>query len=249
MFNEPPKQPASTMAASRSASDVVHVVSDEGPVSFMRLPAELRLDIYHYYFSDLSCLERNNRTVWSKAEAKFLPLLQTSSEVRRETAPIFYEECIGNQNSDKAHSWVLSTSDSKEWLFRLKALSRVLAQQSPDVEVSIRFTHSISTLESKLSCLALRTRLGLGTRSSFRALQLANALCDYLARGLPNPSRRTNLHNRINENVKTGWLPRCCFTETIDGLLVAYNYSPTQKEERLSLKGPLAKVDWSGLVL
>lgn len=90
MFNEPPKQPASTMAASQSASDVVHAVSDEGPVSFMRLPAELRLDIYHYYFSDLSCLKRNNRTVWSKAEAKFLPLLQTSSEVRRETAPIFY---------------------------------------------------------------------------------------------------------------------------------------------------------------
>ena len=178
-----------------------------------------------------------------------MPLLQTSSEVRRETAPIFCEECIGNQDSDKAHSWVLSTSDPKEWLFRVKALSQVLAQQSPDVEVSIRLTHSTSISESKISCLALRHRLGLGKKSTFEALQVANVLCDYLACRLPNSSRRTQLHNRINAKLKTGWPPRCCFTETIDGLLVAYSYSPTQKEERLGLKGILGKVDWGDLVL
>ena len=41
-------KPASTMAASQSASGVVHAESDEGLVSIIRLPAELRLDIYHY---------------------------------------------------------------------------------------------------------------------------------------------------------------------------------------------------------
>jgi hypothetical protein len=215
----------------------------------MKLPVELRLDIYHYYFSDLSCLKNSNRTVWSKAEAEFLPLLQTSSQVRRESASVFYKECIGNHKSEKAHSWVLSMSDPQEWLSRLKAISQVLAQQSPDVEVSIRLTRRLSTSQSKLSFLALRTRLSLGTSSPFRALHLANTLCDYLAHGLPDPSPRKQLHRLINEKVKTGRLPRCCFTETIDGLLVAYNYNPTQKEERLSLKGPLAKVDWSGLII
>ena len=218
----------------------------------MKLPAELRLDIYHYYFSDLRPPNNNNRTVWSKTEAECLPLLQTSSQVRREAASIFYEEYIGNQKSEKAHSWVLSTSDQQLWLSRVKAMSKVLAQQGPDVEVSVRLTHRVSTSESKLPFLALRTRLGLRKnklKSPFRALQLADILCDYLARGLPDPSRRTRLHELIDEKVKAGWLPRCCFTEVIDGFLVAYNYSPTQREERLNLKGPLAKVDWSGLVL
>jgi hypothetical protein len=237
------------MATSNSASDVVHAESDKEPSSFMKLPAELRLDIYHYYFSDLRSPNNNNRTVWSKTEAEYLPLLQTSSQVRREAASIFYEEYIGNQKSEKAHSWVLSTGNQKEWLSRLKAMSQVLAQQGPDVEVSVRLTHHVSTSESKLSFLALRRRLGLGRKTPFGALQLANILCDYLARGLPNSSPRTRLHELINETVKTGWLPRCCFTEVIDGFLIAYNYSPTQREERLNLKGPLGKVDWSGLVL
>jgi len=215
----------------------------------MKLPAELRLDIYHYYFSDLNCLKNSNRTVWSKAEAEFLPLLQTSSQVRRESASVFYGEYIGNQKSDKAHCWVLSASDPKKWLFRLKALSQVLAQQSPDVEVSIRLTHSISTPRSNTCFPALRARLSLGKKSAFGALQIANTLCDYLARRLPDCSRRTHLHKLINQTVKTGWLPRCCFTEIIDGFLVAYHYSPTQREERLSLKGPLGKVVWGGLVL
>ena len=189
------------------------------------------------------------RTVWSKTETECLPLLQTSSQVRRESASVFYEEYIGNHTYDKVHSWVLSTIHLKKWLARLKAISRVLAQQSPDVEVSIRLTRRISNSQSKLSFLALKNRLGLGTSSPFKALHLANILCDYLSRGLPDPSRRTKLHENINEQVKTGRLPRCCFTETIDGFLVVYNYNPNQKEERLSLKGPLAKVDWSGLVL
>lgn len=246
---ESPKQFASTMALLNSASDAAHAESDEEPASFMKLPTELRLEIYHYYFSDLSSPKKMNRTVWSKSEVELLPLLQTSSQIRREAASVFYEEYIGNQKFDKAHSWVISTRDPKEWLFRLKAMSQVLAQQSPDVEVSIQLTRRLSTSEAKLSFLALRTRLGLGTNSPFRALHLANTICDYLARWLPDPPRRTKLHRLINEEVKTGWLPRCCFTETIDGLLVAYNYNPTRKEERLSLKGPLAKVDWNGLVL
>lgn len=101
------------MATSNSASDVVHAESDKEPSSFMKLPAELRLDIYHYYFSDLRSPNNNNRTVWSKTEAEYLPLLQTSSQVRREAASIFYEEYIGNQKSEKAHSWVLSTGNQK----------------------------------------------------------------------------------------------------------------------------------------
>lgn len=241
-------QPASTMATSNSAPKVVHTESDEEPASFKKLPAELRLDIYRHYFSDLYSQKRSNRTVWSK-ETHTLSLLQTSSQVRREAAPIFYKEFIGNHNSDRAQAWVLSTSNLQEWLSRLKAMSQLLAQQSPDVEVSIRLTRDISTVKSNKLFSALRTRLGLRTHTRFGALHFANILCDYLARGLHGSSKRSHLHKAINQQVKCGWLPRCCFTETINGFLVAYNYSPDQREERLVLKGPLAKVDWSGLVL
>jgi hypothetical protein len=42
-------------------------------------------------------------------------------------------------------------------------------------------------------------------------------------------------------------LQLCGFTLTVGEFVVIYNYSPARKEVRLSLRGPVAKIDWSGL--
>lgn len=227
-ITESPNQPASTIATSTSAPDPVHAEFDGATFSLMRLPPEIRLEIYRHYFSDFHGSKRSTRTIWSK---KSLSLLQTSSQVRREAAPIFYEECIGNQTFDKAHSWVLITSDPLHWVSRLKAMSKMLAQQNPQAEVVIRLLHGISS----------PNRPHLKTDTVLKGLRLANTICDYL-RLLESSDRRLT-----HTEAKGGQPQPVGFAATIGDFVVAYSYSPTRKEERLSLRGPLARFDWSGL--
>jgi hypothetical protein len=234
------KQRAGTMAAPTNTPSVVDAGFEENPRSPMNIP-ELRLEIYRHYFNDIGSLKRSTtRPVWSKAEAESLALLQTSKQIRHEAAPIFYEECFGNNDHDHSPSWVFTASDPKQWVSRLKAVSQMLAQKNPDVGVSIRLTHGDPALGSSTEFAHLLHLLGLETTSLSKGLGLANVLSDYLKRQLS----RCEYERR---EVKGEPSQLCGFTVTTGKFVVVYSYSPTRKEERLSLKGPLAKVDWSGL--
>jgi len=219
------------MVASTDAPTVVHTERDGEPSSLIRLPPELRLEIYRHYFSDLISLKVSTRTVWSNT-AESLSLLQTGSRVRREAAPVLYEECIGNQNRAKPHSWVLETRNPQQWLLRLKAMSKSLAQQTPKVEVTTRLVHNISIPESS-TFAALTTRLGFRRHALLESLRLADIL-DYL-------------QHRLTEHPfgELGGLQsqHRGFVETIDDFVVAYSYNSVQQEERLSLRGSLATFD------
>lgn len=217
---ESPEQPARTMATPTSTPPVVDTETEGILFSLMRLPPEIRLEIHCHYFSDFYSSKRSTRTIWSKES---LSLLQTSSQVRREAAPIFYKECVGYQNSDKAHSWVLIASDPQHWVLRLKAMSEMLAQQNPQAEVLIRLLHDVSSPH----CLRLKIN------TILEGLRLANT------------SYRRITGSR--KEVKGGQSQPVGFAETIGDFVVAYSYSPTRKEERLSLRGPLGRFDWSGL--
>jgi hypothetical protein len=225
LLNESLKQPAIMIITPTSAPDPVHAESEGNLFPLMRLPPEIRLEIYRHYFHSS---KRSTRTILSKGS---LSLLQTSSQVRREAAPIFYEECIVNQNSDKAHSWVLITSDPQHWVSHLKAMSEMLAEQNPQAEVVIRLLHGVSSPQ----------RLRLKTNAILEGLRLANTICDYL-RLLKSSDRRLT-----HTEAKGGQPQPVGFAATIGDFVVAYSYSPTRKEGRLSLRGPLAKFDWSGL--
>jgi hypothetical protein len=235
------QQPAGTMATPTSTPPAANTNSDGNTDSLNKFPAEIRNEIYRHYFSDIGSLKRSTtRPVWSKAEAESVALLQTSKQIRHEAAPIFYEECFGNHDPNNAHSWVFTASDPKQWVLRLKAVSQMSAQTNPDVGVSIRLTQGVIFLRSGVAFAKVLHLLGLETTSLFDGLQLANVLSDYLRRQL-------SYCEYERREVKGEPTQLCGFTVTTGEFVVVYSYSPTRKEERLGLKGPVAKVAWSGL--
>lgn len=109
----------------------------EAPFRLMDLPAELRNNIYRQHFSELSALKPKTGAFWDKTGAAFLSILQASHQVRREAAPIFYQEYIGNAGDEDEKPWIFESYSVLDMLKTLLAISKQLKEHGPDTRVSI----------------------------------------------------------------------------------------------------------------
>jgi hypothetical protein len=127
----------STTAASNTADTATTCAkSDATPFLFMKLAPELRIKIFEDFASSKGTY---HTTMWTAAHQKHLSLLQSSSAVRREAAPIFYKEYLANEGSDSAHRWMLGSERLARMQNRVEALRQLAALYYPNVEVSARY--------------------------------------------------------------------------------------------------------------
>jgi hypothetical protein len=131
----------STTALSNTADTATNCAkSDATPFPLMKLAPELRIKIYRHYFEDFASSKGTyHTTMWTAAHQKHLSLLQSSSQVRREAAPIFYKEYLANEGSDSTHRWMLGSERLTRMQNRVEALRQFAAQYYSDVEVSPRY--------------------------------------------------------------------------------------------------------------
>lgn len=131
-----PDNPLNEMSP-RSDATAGTATQPEAPFRFMDLPAELRNNIYRHYFSELPKLKFINWSVWPEAGAEFLSILHSSRQVRREAAPIFYQEYIGNAGDEDENPWSFASCNVLGMLKTLLAISQQLKEYSPDTRVRI----------------------------------------------------------------------------------------------------------------
>lgn len=108
---------------------------------FLRLPPELRQQVYRCYFDNLNDIKTDPSNRWSQYESQFLSLLRVNSQTRREACPIFYKEYIGHARSVEPHYWYFQCHDNIVAIEKLEAISGFLAEYSPDVEFGISFSY------------------------------------------------------------------------------------------------------------
>lgn len=190
----------------------------------MKLPAELRLLIYRDCFDEL--IEKK-KGLSDKAGICGLcapSLLHSSSQVRREAAPIFYKECVGNEGFVKGGVWVLTADDPEDMIVRLKAMSASLAQHAPTATVAI--------------CVQIRRY-----KSNF--LQLSRLVVVLLSH--IRTQHGVLPQNQGQDRVSTDAVTTFDYDEhheEVGGLSVWY-----VQGFGVQVLGPLAALDWSGLTL
>jgi hypothetical protein len=133
---KPALQPADSTTAPPSTADTDGAKSDNTAFPLMNLPPELRVKIYRHHFEDFICSKEFICTVWTANRQKFLFLLQSSSQVRREAAPIFYKESLPNKDLRTKHRYMLVNEPDVRRQDRVEALRELAVQYDPDVEVS-----------------------------------------------------------------------------------------------------------------
>jgi hypothetical protein len=122
-----------------STADTDGTKSDNTAFPLMSLPPELRLKIYRHHFEDFHCSKGTSGTLWDDDQWNSLSLLRSSSQVRREAAPIFYKECLHNEASDSTHEWLLVGHHS-ETQDRVEAIRQLVVQYDASVEVTVWYS-------------------------------------------------------------------------------------------------------------
>jgi hypothetical protein len=144
----------STTTSPNTASPAMDCTkSDATTFPLMKLPPELRLKVYRHHFEDFMCSEITGCTTWDDDHWISLSLLRSSSQVRRETALIFYKECMPNKVFRSTHDWVL-VGHPTQLQDRVEALSQLLAQYNADVETCTLYIYmGDSVSQSKSSAV------------------------------------------------------------------------------------------------
>lgn len=204
------------------------------PFPLTRLPAEIRLEIYRHCLDAIQKYQgAHHVTCWQRGGLRFLALQQTSSQVRREAAPIFNREYIGNEGPNKLHYWIIRTFDEQCWILRLQAISELLGRYNPDLEVSVKCDNNWYETPSR----------------PFAILDFVNKkLWDYVNLQLARSRREKRIRKLLGKECRLHSAKRLGFEETMGNFVVHYSSEPCPKwSEQLFIKGPLAQVDWREL--
>lgn len=126
-----------TSAPSNVTSDTA-APPHEATFRLMDLPAEIRNNIYRSFFDELANEKEKRANYWPANGVDFLAILHSSSHIRREAAPIFYQEYIGNLNKGDTRYWVLKSNRTVEMCDKLLAISRSLEEYSPSTEIKVQ---------------------------------------------------------------------------------------------------------------
>lgn len=229
--NDSSKQPTAAMTTPPNARNISCAEGNGLFFPLMKLSAEIRLEIYRHYLDGIyeyQIADRVNH--WYRTCRRFLALQQSSSQVRREAAPIFYKETFGS----KLHHWVLKTYNLQRWILRLQAMSQLLGQYNPDLQVSIECENTWVESPSR----------------PFEILSFVNRrVWGFVNLQLPRSRREKRIRKLVSRECKSHSEEQVGFEETMGDFVVHYSSEPySYWTEKLFIQGPLAKVDWSGLV-
>jgi hypothetical protein len=231
----------STTPSSMTNTSRANSINAKSPL--MKLPVELRLIVYRYYFDMLTKSKMPPCTVLPSLGVDVLSLLHSSSQIRREASPIFYKEYIGNTGPTRSYHWKLVAIDFEDMVSRLKALSASLAQNAPNATVEVR----VFPPSTYMTVVDVESKLRLGEASRLYAEQVfpfTKALRSCIDRQINRSSHGRKLRDGIQDGELTEVARPFDDTGIVNHFIVHQGYA-----NRLSVIGPLAKVDWSGLTL
>ena len=126
-----------TSAPSNVTSDMAAPPND-ATFRLMDLPGELRNNIYRHYFDELANEKQKRSNYWPENGVDFMAILHSSSQIRKEAAPIFYKEYIGNLDKKDKRYWVLKSTRTVEMCDKLLAISRSLEEYSPSTKIEVQ---------------------------------------------------------------------------------------------------------------
>jgi hypothetical protein len=207
----------------------------------MTLPAELRLVIYRHYFDILTRSKLEAGTALPCLGVDALSLIHSNSQVRREAAPIFYKECIGNAGFAQTPYWRLVASDFDDMVARLKTFSVSLAQNAPDAIVEIL----VHTVLDRATVVDAETKIRfIKYRRLYeeRTERFAKVLLRYIGRNINQLSLGEQGEDAIQDGRFTD------LAESFDTNGVIGRFTVTRGWfDRLCVVGPIGELDWSGL--
>lgn len=226
--SESPQQAPGTMSTPPGAANAPRTKLDKKPFPLMKLPAELRLQIYRACFNDLM-EKKKGLSTRAGIRGLYAPLLlRSSSKVRREAAPIFYKECIGNEGSIKGGHWMLKADGCPDMIVLLKAMSASLAEYAPNVTVAI-YVEALSPQWGQMPHLQYISRFAMVLLSYIRSQH------GVLPQGEGQDRVSTDAATIFDDDG---------YQEEVGGLNIWY-----VPGFGLRVVGPLAGLDWSGLTL
>lgn len=205
------------------------VTSTNAPFPLMKLPPELRMNIYRQYFSATPRISVKSRIT---TLGSVFCLLHANSQVRLETAPIFYNELLGSADSIAPRCWGLDTRDGRgsKLVKRLNAITQSVAVYGTDIELA--FACEVSgDCKIELEC------------------QFVDDLLEHIGAQIPGFVHRSPT-KELNYKQWRDLKPPFNFIDASSGFSTTYRIRALSKwvyYERFILKGPLAKVDWTGL--
>jgi hypothetical protein len=223
------------------------------PFPLMRLPGELRNQIYREYFNTAS----STQDTWTRSDhldalQPCLPILHANSQLRSEAASIFYQEYVSEPNSSKPHLLSYSDEIAQEWeitglsnearMRRLALFCQSMAEhEATDVNIALKLEgkaseaippHYVEVLSNFMVCCLC------GGQQESQVLVSSN-------------------WQRIKAEVLSLAVGTAPTTDESKGFLILtrtfqdyafemnYYYDRTTDREYLTLVGPLAKIDWS----
>jgi hypothetical protein len=208
------------------------------PLPLMRLPGELRNQIYREYFN--SVITQGTEDLHELQSC--LNILHVNREVRSEAGSIFYEEYVRDPNGPFAPAyshqrWEITASSKKSQVQRMSAFCRSLVEYKvTDANIALQFE-----------------KPGLSGPISPRFVEaLTSDMIFQLGDGTEN-SPRTAVHSKwerhsVNIPGTAHRMSILLLTRTFAEFTMIYHYSRSNDQEHFTLVGPLAKIDWRGFL-
>jgi hypothetical protein len=221
------------------------------PFPLMRLPGELRNMIYREYFNTVTENNSKGTNDLNKSPHKLQPclnILHANREVRSETSSIFYKEYVAGASGIPRS---FSIPDKIPFHWEITGNSQTAQIQ--------RLAHFCTSLaEHKATDINIALRIEGGSPQEAISPRFADALTNYMVCSLGGIGKQgsrvrvDSLWQRVKAEIlgTNEVMATLIMTRTFQKgeFELVYHYDRVANWEFVTLVGPLAKIDWRGLL-